>query len=477
MHTLNQKPTATASALYAELGANTSDRACCELPVTGTLPRELRGVLYRNGPGLFRRHGHHKGSVLDGDGVMQRLALDGGRAHYTRRFVRTPKLEAEEAAGRFLWKTWTTRAPGLRRNPGQNIPSQAGVTTYLINGRLYALDEVAPAFEIDPQSLATRGAARVGLPAADDGLKAHVRYLADSGDWLFLSTRMGPGGMSIAIVRHRRDGRRVATPSVRAPRMVYLHDFVVAGRHAVVFLQPAFLRPLRFLSGLWTFAQALQWRPDAGTVVLAIDLDSGATTSFDAPAAWVWHIANACVRGGQIVVDFVGYDDPGHFLGRDAQLTAIMRGHDGVHGAPGTLRRYILDLNTGQLAHSVLLDGNFEFPSVDWRHVGGAHRRVFMTRGPQAGALHSGIAAFDTETGALDAFDFGAHVNAGEPVFAPAPDEETDAGWLITQILDTRRGASAFAVFDARQVRAGPVAQVQLNEALPISFHGHWIGH
>ena len=357
------------------------------------------------------------------------------------------------------------------------MPSQAGITTYLVNGTLYALDEVAPGFEIDPSTLATRQPARLGLPDGDRSLKAHSRYLAQSGDWLFLSTRMGRHGMSIDIVRHRADGKQVATPTVHAPRMVYLHDFAATERHAVVILQPAFVRPIRFLSGFASFRNALDWRPRDGTIVLVIDLATGAATHFDAPPSWVWHFANAHEQQGEIVVDFVGYDDPGHFLGPNAQLTAIMQGHDGVRGAPGHLRRHRINLRTRRLTESIVSDGNYEFPSTDGRCAGSAHRRVFLTRGLQAGILHSGIAAVDVETGAIDAFDFGVHVNAGEPVHAPDPDGPVDAGWLITQILDTKRGASGFAVFDARHVSDGPIACVELDETLPLSFHGHWVGY
>lgn len=463
--------------LFPELGANTTDRPEGELAVTGHLPERLRGVLYRNGPGMFRRGGQTKTTLLDGDGVVQRLELDGRRAHYMRRFVRTPKFQAEEAAGRFIRPTWTTRSRRFWRNVGsRQIASQAGITSCLVHGVLQALDEVAPGFEIDPQTLETGRPVQLGLPDGDQSLKAHSRYLAGSGDWLFISTRPGRHGMSLDIVRHRADGQRIPTPTVMAPRMVYLHDFAATERHAIMLLQPAFLRPFRFLSGMSSLRDALAWRPGEGTVVMVIDLHSGAAMRLEAPPAWVWHMANAHERGNELSVDFVGYDDPWHFLGPNAQLAAIMQGRDGVRGAPGHLCRYRIDLKSRRLTYSILSDGNFEFPSVDARCAGTKHRRIFVTHGSGPGVLHSGIAAFDCETGDVDAFDFGPHVNAGEPVFAADPEGGIDDGWLITQVLDTRRGASRFAIFDARHVGDGPMAFVELDETLPFSFHGQWVG-
>lgn len=99
-----------------------------------------------------------------------------------------------------------------------------------------------------------------------------------------------------------------------------------------------------------------------------------------------------------------------------------------------------------------------------------------MTHGRVPGILHSGIAALDPRTGNLDAFDFGLHVNALEAVSAARPGGRPDEGWLITQILDTRRGTSGFAILDAEHVGDGPQATIDLGETAPISFHGQWLG-
>ena len=69
--------------------------------IEGKIPRELKGSLYRNGPGLFERGGLRKPHLLDGDGLVQRLSFADGTAHYQNAFVRTPKFIAEEKAGTF----------------------------------------------------------------------------------------------------------------------------------------------------------------------------------------------------------------------------------------------------------------------------------------------------------------------------------------------------------------------------------------
>lgn len=472
---LAHKGDARGPSRFALLGADVTEEPETELAVSGRLPDELSGVLYRNGPGQFSRGKARKRTLLDGDGVVQKLAINGGTARYARRFVRTPKLEQENRAGKFLSPTWTSTAPGILTNLGQRLQTQAGVTIYETGGRLLALDEVAPGYELDPVTLATKAPAELGMPESDRGMKAHARRISGTGDWIFASTRMGRHGMFIDIVRHRADGTRIATPTVAAPRMTYVHDFVATERYALFILHAARVHGLRYMLGLAAFTECLEWQPEEGNLVVLIDLSNGQKKVFEAPAAWVWHFANGYESGSVFIADFVGYDVPGHFLGEHAQLAAIMQGEEGDPGSNGTLRRYTIDLDRGKLEETILNPGNFDFCSSDARLSGQAHSVVYATHQSAPGILHSGIAAVNTRTGHVDAFDFGADVNAGEPVFAPEPGQGTDQGWLITQTFDARKAESGFAVFDVRHINDGPVASVTLPSRMAMSFHGHWI--
>jgi all-trans-8'-apo-beta-carotenal 15,15'-oxygenase len=112
--------------------------------VEGTLPPELKGTLYRNGPGLFDRGDLRRRTLLDGDGMVQSFTFRDGGVRYRNRFVRTRRYVAEEKADRYLYPTWCTQAPGgLLANfwKAGAVTSQAEVTVYRVNNRLYAFDE------------------------------------------------------------------------------------------------------------------------------------------------------------------------------------------------------------------------------------------------------------------------------------------------------------------------------------------------
>ena len=85
----------------------------CDAPflkITGELPRELNGTLYRNGPNpQFDAPGAH---WFVGDGMLHAFHLENGRASYRNRWVRTPKWQAEHDAGRALFGGFGRKLPG-----------------------------------------------------------------------------------------------------------------------------------------------------------------------------------------------------------------------------------------------------------------------------------------------------------------------------------------------------------------------------
>jgi len=83
-----------------------------EAEIEGKIPVELRGVLYRNGPGLFDRNGLRKRFILDGDGMIQAFHFHDKGVSFQNKFVRTQKYIEESLAEKFLYSTWTTQAPG-----------------------------------------------------------------------------------------------------------------------------------------------------------------------------------------------------------------------------------------------------------------------------------------------------------------------------------------------------------------------------
>ncbi|GMH68098.1 hypothetical protein TrRE_jg9564, partial [Triparma retinervis] len=69
---------------------------------SGAIPKDLRGSLWKNGPGKFhQRIDGRVRHVLDGDGLIFRITLDeNGDSYFTSRFVETPCFLKEEKTGK-----------------------------------------------------------------------------------------------------------------------------------------------------------------------------------------------------------------------------------------------------------------------------------------------------------------------------------------------------------------------------------------
>lgn len=456
------------------LGESEKGGRDCVPRVEGTIPKDLRGSLYRNGPGLFERGGRRKPHLLDGDGLVQRLSFTDGKAHYHNAFVRTARFVEEEAVGAYRYSSWSMRAPGgIAANlGGRKVRSQAGVTVYPVQGRLFAFDEVGAPWLLDPGTLETLGEQSLGDPAKPVMLKAHTKRDPANGDWLLMGAQFGRT-MTIHAITHGADGALKSHHVVRAPRQVYIHDFFATERHFVFLLHPMLFTPWRLLAGMAPFMDCLRWKGDAGNIVMVLPRAGGAPRWFDAPGAFMWHALNAYETGTEIVADFAGYDAPDHFVPHDAMLYRLMQGRMGVAREAGKLRRYRIDLTEGRLREEILDAGTHEFPMLDPRLALRRHRIGYMTAGGR-NVLNSAVKRFDFETGVGTCFDFGNHAVVGEPVFVPRPGSAQDEGWLISQVLDGRHEKSFFAIFDAQALADGPLARLWLEHHLPISFHGAW---
>ena len=443
--------------------------------VEGVLPAALQGSLYRNGPGRFELgSGVHKNHMLDGDGMIQAFDFLDGKVRYRNRFVRTRKYLAEEAAGKFVLPTWSTRAPGgMLRNMGDRILSQAGVTTVVKNGCLYAFDEVGLPYGLDPDTLETRGEGDPGLGKTSLNYKAHTKTDGSTGDWLLLGVEHGPRTWLNLVVRNAC-GEVTHRQRVASPRATYIHDWFFTERYVMVLLHPVELSLPRYITGLASFMDSLRWKPKKGNLLMVLDRN-GANAPFmlEADTCFMWHSLNAFDVGDSIVADFVGYDEPDHFLGEKAAFRTIMDGKQGLQQYKGTLRRYVINVARKQLTQEFLSPENHEFPMVDASVAGHRHRFGYFATAADATVFHNGLACLDVESGKREAVLMN-DTHLGEPIFvrdACAPDQQ---GWLLTMGLDGRSGNSFLGIFSSQRLADGPVARVWLRHSTPLSFHGYW---
>lgn len=444
--------------------------------VQGEIPAGLRGTLYRNGPGRFELGGVRKRHLLDGDGLIQAFSFGpDGRVRYRNRFVRTAKFQREQQAGRFVLPTWSTRAPGgILKNFGHRIQTQAGVTVFCKHGQLYAFDEIGLPYGLNPKDLETLSEQHLGPPDQKLDFKAHTKTDPTNGRWALISFEYGRRNY-IHLVEHGADLQLLSHQRLEVPRSVYVHDWFLSERYALVLLHPAIFSPLRYLSGAYSYMDSVRWKPDDGNLLMVIDRQGERQPVFlEAPSRFMWHSLNAYEEGGKIIADFVSYAAPDHFLGQDAALRTVMQGREGLQQHSGLLTRYIVDPVPRKLTETLLSDRNCEFPMLDSRHSTRRHQVGYFTTAPHPTVFHQGLARIDVQSGVEQVADLGEDTQLGEPIFVAEPGAGPNQGWLLTVGLDGKQGKSFLGIFRAQSLADGPVARVLLNHPTPLSFHGDW---
>jgi carotenoid cleavage dioxygenase len=139
----------------------------------------------------------------------------------------------------------------------------------------------------------------------------------------------------------------------------------------------------------------------------------------------------------------------------------------------------VLDLEAEKVAEQPLDDLAIEFPRVDDRLGGLAHRygyAVINTRDDGRGLRLTGLVKYDLATGKSEVHDFGPGRQPGEGVFVPASaNAGEEEGYVLAFVYDAARDGSDFVVLDASRFAGPPIATVPLPQRVPFGFHGNWV--
>ena len=109
--------------------------------VHGRAPAGLEGALYRNGPGWFRYDGSHIGHWFDGDGFIQRFAIEGARARHSGRFADTNKRRIEQARQEIVMPGFGTRGAPDAPADSRDALNAANTSVIMAGDELWALWE------------------------------------------------------------------------------------------------------------------------------------------------------------------------------------------------------------------------------------------------------------------------------------------------------------------------------------------------
>jgi carotenoid cleavage dioxygenase-like enzyme len=406
-----------------------------DLQVTGTLPAELNGRYFRNGPNPLP--GQDPGHWFAGEGMLHGVRLRDGRAEwYRNRWVRTDHLAGKQFIS----------------DAGLDLKAVTANTNVIQHaGRIFALVENGFPYEMTPE-LGTVGPCDF-QHRLTTAMTAHPKEDPATGDLHFF----GYGAFAPFLTYHRLDkaGELVESRPIDVPGPTMMHDFAITEHH-VVWLD----LPMVFDVELLGKGMPYRWDDAYGARLGVMAKAGGDVQWFDVDPCYVFHVGNAHEDNGQIVLDAVRYSRE--------RINAVWN-RIGGSASPAsqtggtTLHRWTLDPRTGAVHEEQRDDRDVEFPSMNENLLGRPSQYLYTVTDNE-------IVKYDSTTSQV--LDLGKAPSEAEFVAARDARGEDD-GWLMSIVTDHAGEGSELLILDARGLEF--VASVRLPRRVPAGFHGNWL--
>ncbi|GIL87069.1 hypothetical protein Vretifemale_15228 [Volvox reticuliferus] len=497
--------------------------------VTGTIPPEMYGTYYRNGPGLQVDNPRYQRHTLDGDGMVLSLAFRDGRAYFRNRFVRTDGFVKEQAAGRPLFRNAFTRGAADGSpvfNPFDlSFKNVANTGVLLWAGKLYALWEGGLPHVMDPRSLETLGETRMGGALRGSTFGGHYKVIeeADGSRRLVgFSTASGFGGSSITFYEFAEDGsllHEVVHP-LQGVSLAFIHDITVSEHYYIFVLSAMDFDAAKFatsyLLSQCSVAECLAFNPSKPSRVVLVPRPgrpSGRVLQpkvLETTPCFAFHLSNAfeVERDPQpgkqlqrraaplVVVDTVAWQEVSFSNSQYTYGPEYYWGRSRSH-----LVRVVCDPDAGTATSHQLMRRSAEFCVNDPRVNSRQHRITWvccdMVDNAKAFGNLQAIARLDidprvtlrggagtdvlsspqgvSEGVSLDVWYPGDRCFPGEPMFVPRPGSSREGdGWLLVVVHNAATQKAEVNILDAQDLSSGPLATIRLPHRLPSGLHGSW---
>lgn len=444
--------------------------------ITGALPPELQGTLYRNGPARLGRGEIPVGHWFDGDGAVLAVKLNGGEAIATYRYVKTKGYQQEAAQGRLIFGNYGMTAPGPLWNHWRYPLKNAANTSVLaLPDRLLAQWEGGNPHALDLDTLDTWGETTFDQQL-ESPWSAHPKVDPETGDIYNFGVKLGAKA-TLHIYRSDRRGHIQQHNAVALDGVPLIHDMALAGRYLVFLVPPVRIQPLPVLAGLKSYSDAMEWQPDLGTRVIVCDRATLQVIAQAEVDPWFqWHIANGFeTQAGQLAIDLAQYQD----FQINQRLKEVATGEIHTAARSPLVRIWINPQTAAVEQQMVLVDRDGEFPTVAPTDVGRDARFTYLSLHrhdvDQTKELYGTVARYDHQADQLTVADFGHHRYPSEPIYIP-PTQPDQAGWIITVVFDGAAHQSEVWIHASDRLADEPVCRLALPGIVPPSFHGTWAG-
>jgi carotenoid cleavage dioxygenase-like enzyme len=446
-----------------------------ELPQSGEMPSWLSGSLLRTGPARFEVGEQRLRHWFDGQAMLHRFTVAGGRVAYANRFLEGRAWRAAEEKGEIAYSEFATdpcrslfkRAQAFFA-PLSALSDNGNVNLTKLGERFVAMTETPLPVEFDADTLAAAGVQPYQVPG--HLTTAHPHRDRNNGAMLNYAAKLGPRSSYrfFEVCADAAEPTVVGSLPVREP--AYMHSFGLTERWFVLAEFPLVVNPLDLARLNRPYIENYRWQPERGTRFTLMDRRSGEVVGgFEADACFGFHHVNAYDGFGEVIVDICTYDDA--TVIEDLYLDRLRAGKP----LPGAeLTRFRLDLDRKTVGRKPLSEQGLELPRINYGLCNERpHRYVWGVDSGASGWIEQ-IVKVDTDDGAATTWSRPG-CSPSEPVFVARPGAEAeDDGVLLSLVLDVERERSSLLVLDAAGLEE--VASAETPHHIPFGFHGQFFG-
>lgn len=451
--------------------------------ISGQVPEDLNGTLFRNGPGLLDINGIPVQHPFDGDGMVCQFSFQEGKVHFQNRFVRTQGFVEEQAAGTILYRNvfGTQKLGGWLKNAFDFQQKNIANTNVIYWGdKLLALWEGGLPHRLDPKTLDTIGIDQLdGVLGDKEAFAAHPwlepESVINDQQPCLINFYIEPGlSSTIHVYEFDPTFKLLRKQSQTVPGFTFIHDFAITPHYYIFFQNPVDFNPIPFVLGLRGAGECIKFKPEKNTKIWVIPRDETRgerVKELEVNAGFIFHHANAFeVNHHQLCVDSICYAD---FPEVEPDSNFLDVDFEALH--PGQLWRFTLNLETATVEKELVEPRCCEFPYVHPQKVGQAYRYLFMGTAHHArgNAPLQGILKYDWDTQERLFWSAAPHGFISEPIFVPKPEStKEDEGWVLTLVYNGQTHESELTILEGTTLEE--VARLGLKQHIPYGLHGSW---
>lgn len=371
------------------------------------------------------------------------------------------------------------------------------------NDELYALWEAGAPFQMDPTTLQTIGESTLdGAVDGTDNTRYAAHYKIDPRNNNVCGFSVLPGDKDPAnthklCVMEHNDGKLLYKKSYPFDGLGVAHDCSLTENYFVFLQSPFKFTPLPLILGLKGASECIQFDDTAetGNIILIRRGDNEKEPiTIPVPPYFSFHSANAFEdENGDIVIDMIVAKS------NYKALAGAIKDDDSLHGYPtkpvwegidwktdvpaNQLLRVRLDPTKEQLVSQTSLTADcatVEFPVVNPKKISKPYTYAYCATAATEKEMAplQGLAKINVETGKL------------LEKWLPEPDQylneiafcskensdKEDEGYLMTYILDPKKGTNELVIFDSANPGKGPIARAPLEGwSVNHSLHGVFV--